>query len=348
MSLDKVGIAYGFPANNIEESENLSSGQFVASSNKLSANSKKPQISAPPGFSVPSRPPPPGFSSHERMGQTFDSIPGNSLPDPFLWRNLYQTPSTGNFGGAGDIEFIDPAILAVGKWRLQGALNSPTLDMQSNYIPQLNYLENEARLQLLMQRSLSPQHNHRFSEIGNTFSQLGDPYGVSSRIDQSYVSNLSTFPQLSLRQSRNAVLSNGNWDGWNELQNGNRMGMAELLRNESPDIVGIGVLIRKNILLILPFLISKTAYIQLMNSECPFKLSKDNIYYTNDNLDKRTWTYIFGVCCATTVFVPSSHNYRIWSFLGLGMITYTAWYLTIAAIVHGQAENVTHSGQKKS
>ena len=43
MSLDKVGIAYGFPANNIEESENLGSGQFVASSNKLSANSK-PQI----------------------------------------------------------------------------------------------------------------------------------------------------------------------------------------------------------------------------------------------------------------------------------------------------------------
>ncbi|KAI5426391.1 hypothetical protein KIW84_031985 [Lathyrus oleraceus] len=72
-----------------------------------------------------------------------------------------------------------------------------------------------------------------------------------------------------------------------------------------------------------------------------------NIYCTNDNLDKRTWTYIFGVCCATTVFIPSSHNYRIWSFLGLGMITYTAWYLTIAAIVHGQAENVTHSGPKK-
>ncbi|CAI8592508.1 unnamed protein product [Vicia faba] len=234
MSLDKVGIAYGFPANNIEESENLGSGQFVASSNKLSANSK-PQISAPPGFSVPSRPPPPGFSSHERMGQTFDSISGNSLLDPLLWRNSYQTPSTGNFGGAGDIEFMDPAILAVGKGRLQGVLNSPTLDMQSNYTPQLNYLENEARLQLLMQRSLPPQHNHRFSEIGNTFSQLGDPYGISSRIDQSHVSNLATFPQLSLQQSRNAVLSNGNWDGWNEMQNGNRMGMAELLRNERPE-----------------------------------------------------------------------------------------------------------------
>ena len=40
-----------------------------------------------------------------------------------------------------------------------------------------------------------------------------------------------------------------------------------------------------------------------------------NIYYINDKLDKRTWTYIFGACCATTVFIPSFHNYRVWSFL---------------------------------
>ncbi|MQL96324.1 hypothetical protein Taro_028997 [Colocasia esculenta] len=79
-----------------------------------------------------------------------------------------------------------------------------------------------------------------------------------------------------------------------------------------------------------------------------------NIYYINDNFDKRTWTYIFGACCATTVFVPSFHNYRIWSFLGLMMTTYTAWYLAIAALMHGQArliinlaEGVTHSGPTK-
>ncbi|KAE8719121.1 Auxin transporter-like protein 3 [Hibiscus syriacus] len=69
-----------------------------------------------------------------------------------------------------------------------------------------------------------------------------------------------------------------------------------------------------------------------------------NIYYINDNLDKRTWTYIFGACCATTVFIPSFHNYRIWSFLGLIMTTYTAWYLTIASLLHGQVEGVQHSG----
>ncbi|XP_039118791.1 auxin transporter-like protein 2 [Dioscorea cayenensis subsp. rotundata] len=72
-----------------------------------------------------------------------------------------------------------------------------------------------------------------------------------------------------------------------------------------------------------------------------------NIYYINDHLDKRTWTYIFGACCATSVFIPSFHNYRIWSFLGLGMTTYTAWYLAIASFAHGQAEGVTHSGPTK-
>ncbi|KMZ56097.1 Auxin transporter-like protein 2 [Zostera marina] len=72
-----------------------------------------------------------------------------------------------------------------------------------------------------------------------------------------------------------------------------------------------------------------------------------NIYYVNDRLDKRTWTYIFGACCATTVFIPSFHNYRIWSFLGLGMTTYTAWYLTVAALVHGQDAGVTHSAPNK-
>ncbi|KAK3040053.1 hypothetical protein RJ639_029389 [Escallonia herrerae] len=73
-----------------------------------------------------------------------------------------------------------------------------------------------------------------------------------------------------------------------------------------------------------------------------------NIYYINDNLDKRTWTYIFGACCATTVFIPSFHNYRIWSFLGLLMTTYTAWYLTIASFLHAGFLNVKIEGVKHS
>ncbi|OIW08853.1 hypothetical protein TanjilG_16434 [Lupinus angustifolius] len=38
---------------------------------------------------------------------------------------------------------------------------------------------------------------------------------------------------------------------------------------------------------------------------------------------------------------------RIWSFLGLVMTTYTAWYLTVASLLHGQVEGVKHSGPAK-
>lgn len=229
---DKLGIGNGFSSNNFEESETFTSGPSVFSSNKSSVS--RAQISAPPGFSVPNRAPPPGFSSHERMDQIFDTISGSHLLDSSLLRNSYQPPPTGNNSNSGDIEFMDPAILAVGKGRLQGGLNNPGIDVRSNFPQQLSAFENEARLQLLMQRSLSPHQNLRYADIGDSFSSLTDSYGVPSRlVDQSQMSNLSPFMQMSLQHSRNGLMSNGHWDGWNEVQGGNNLGVAaELLRNE--------------------------------------------------------------------------------------------------------------------
>ena len=143
----------------------------------------------------------------------------------------YQMLTSRNIGGAGDIEFNDPAILAVGRVRVEGSLNSKGLDMRSNFSPQFNHLENEARLQLLMQQSLLQQQNLKFSEFGNTFSQ-SDSYRLPSRLDQSQASNLFPLPQLPSQQTRNAILSNGHWDGWNQVQSGNNLEVAELLRNE--------------------------------------------------------------------------------------------------------------------
>ncbi|KAK6271870.1 PREDICTED: uncharacterized protein LOC18590831 isoform X1 [Theobroma cacao] len=230
--LNKFGISNGFSSGNFEESDNFTSSPSVFSSNKLSAVSRA-QISAPPGFSVPSRAPPPGFSSHERVDHGFDTTSGIHLMDnSSLLRNSYQAPASGGIGGSGDIEFVDPAILAVGKGSLQGGLNNSGLDMRSNFPPQLGPYENEARFQLLMQRSLSPHQNLRY-DVGDSFSSLSDSYGISSRlIDQSQVNNMSPFAQLSLQQSRNSHMSNGHWDGWNEVQGGNSLGVAELLRND--------------------------------------------------------------------------------------------------------------------
>lgn len=228
------------------------------------------QLSAPPGFSVPSRAPPPGFTSHERVEQSYGITPGwfaflfsfqlsLSFPDLFslyivcywtalincsgnhlldassLLRNTYQTPS-GNISSSGDVELIDPAILAVGKGRVQSGPDNLGLDIRSNYpqhSQQLSARENEARLQLLMQRSLSQHQNLRYSGIGDNYSLVNDSYGIPSRhIDQPQLNNISPFAQLSFQQSRNSHVPNGHWDGWNEVQGGNNLGMAELLRNE--------------------------------------------------------------------------------------------------------------------
>lgn len=63
-----------------------------------------------------------------------------------------------------------------------------------------------------------------------------------------------------------------------------------------------------------------------------------NTFLINDHINKREWTYIFGAVSMLTIFTPSFKNYRIWSFFGLIMITYTAWYMTIASIIYGQVK----------
>lgn len=137
-----------------------------------------------------------------------------------------------NIGSAADIEFIDPAILAVGKGRLAGGLNSPVLEMRSPFPPQLTTYEDEARLQLLMQRSLAPQNN-RYSEMRGSFSSRPDRYGITSRImEQTMTNDLSQLSQYSLPQSRNQQISNGNCDGWSKVTRGNDSSVAELIRTE--------------------------------------------------------------------------------------------------------------------
>ncbi|KAH0777814.1 hypothetical protein KY290_009225 [Solanum tuberosum] len=145
-----------------------------------------------------------------------------------LLRNEY--PSIGNVNN-GDIEFMDPAILAVGKGRVQNGLNGSSLDMSPSFPPQPSGFENEARFQFLMQRSLSLHQNQRYTDNRDNF--FNDAYGISSRVvEQTLANNLSPFSQLNLPQGRNSVMSNGQWDGWNGVPSGNDVGMAELLRNE--------------------------------------------------------------------------------------------------------------------
>ncbi|KAJ4969911.1 hypothetical protein NE237_003010 [Protea cynaroides] len=220
----------GFSSGVFEESYIHSMNYSPVSSNKFSVS--RAQVSVPPGFTVPSRAPP-GFSSQERMDMSFEAIPGNHLLESPSLRNHYQAPPIGNIGSIGDVEFIDPAILAVGKGRLPNGINSSGLDMRSGFPPQLTPENDGARLQLLMQQSIPVHQNLRFPDhIGDRLS-WSDAYSIPSRLlEQSQASNLTPYAQMSLQQSRNARFPNGHWDSWNEVQTGSDMGMAEILRSE--------------------------------------------------------------------------------------------------------------------
>ncbi|KAL1544165.1 RING-type E3 ubiquitin transferase [Salvia divinorum] len=224
--LEKLDSRNGFPAFNGPESELFAGNHSHTASNRNSVS--RPQVSAPPGFSVLSR-----ITSQDGFDQIFDGS-GNHLVDSYsLLKHNYQTPPVGNTISNGDIEFIDPAILAVGKGLLPGSINNSGLDdVRTRYSSQLSTYE-EAKFQSILQRSLPSHQNQRFTSMGETLSPLGDVYSMpSSVMDQTLASNMSPLSQFSVPQSRNGIISNGQWDGWNELQAGNNLGMAELLRTE--------------------------------------------------------------------------------------------------------------------
>jgi auxin influx carrier (AUX1 LAX family) len=66
-------------------------------------------------------------------------------------------------------------------------------------------------------------------------------------------------------------------------------------------------------------------------------------YYLNPHLPKRTWTAVFGAMSMVVVMLPTMHNFRIWSLIGILTTTYTAWYLFGASISNGQVPGVKHT-----
>ncbi|KAF3795740.1 Auxin transporter-like protein 1 [Nymphaea thermarum] len=66
----------------------------------------------------------------------------------------------------------------------------------------------------------------------------------------------------------------------------------------------------------------------------------------NSNWDKRQWLDLFGTLAIPIVLIPSVHNFRIVSILGIATTSLTSAYMTVASIQHGQVENVHHQGPK--
>lgn len=68
-----------------------------------------------------------------------------------------------------------------------------------------------------------------------------------------------------------------------------------------------------------------------------------NAYYLNSKYNKREWAIIFGGISILTCLLPSFHNFRVWSIMGVVTTTYTAWYMLIAGLLHGKIPDVKHS-----
>jgi len=210
----------------------------------------RPQSLAPPGFSVPSRDPPPGFSSCERIGSLSCASSGSCLVNAS--NTLLQMPSTGFSSATGDVDFIDPAKLCNSEGKTINGLKNLGLEMGLARTPQLSAYKDDA-FWLLMHQSASANQPSNISQMftpqapyaqqemnyaacmGNGLSTLDDIYGLSSRIvDQHQSHNPSSFSRLSQQKYANGhnLNTNGYLQSLDETRHRNEVDTIELQRNE--------------------------------------------------------------------------------------------------------------------
>lgn len=236
-------------------------------------SSSRSQFSAPPGFSAPTRippVPPPGFSPQLRTDRSYESTAGpvfsNGTQDhdaSAAFQNTYSNPysllhqTLGNSSSSNDVEFIDPAIMAVGRGKLPlGQQNQPAsaaydsvfpmqdlansnfsqslLGFRNSFSGQVSPGDYEARLQMLKQKSFYSNANMTASRQQSKFQdQVGDAFSsylshqndarMSSRMmDQVQMQLDSPFSHISFQQPvsstfRNTPVGTNGWDSRNRI-----------------------------------------------------------------------------------------------------------------------------------
>ncbi|KAK4430847.1 putative general negative regulator of transcription C16 [Sesamum alatum] len=122
----------------------------------------RPQSLAPPGFSVPSRDPPPGFSFSERTSCLPRVSSGSRLANasPFPSTLLQPTPTRLN-GSLNNANFSDPAILTCGKGQQAYGFKTPVFEMRPTCTPGLSALDDESSLWLMMSQSTTVHPNSK-------------------------------------------------------------------------------------------------------------------------------------------------------------------------------------------
>ncbi|XP_020705975.2 uncharacterized protein LOC110116651, partial [Dendrobium catenatum] len=178
----------------------------------------RPNIPAPPGFSVPNRAPPPGFSSQERYENGFSSVASGNL---FHGKPQFELRSARN---ADDVEFIDPAILAVGKGILPLEVNNTELGFNSILPPKFCATEGN-RIQSLAHRDRRVFNNN----LADGLSTMRDAY-TSSRFPMQI--NNTSYSPFAHQQLRTPNILNSQWSDWQNVLNHSGMGIAEFVKNE--------------------------------------------------------------------------------------------------------------------
>ncbi|WVZ54997.1 hypothetical protein U9M48_005718 [Paspalum notatum var. saurae] len=178
-----------------------------------------------------------GFSSQDGPNQAY----GSTYPETLLRDNVLGGSSNNyqaQFGRhTSDIEFDDPAILAVGKGLMPG-IGDSVLEMKSTtaFPAQLQTSNGDPRFQLHMQPNVQSHQNMRLTDhMQDAFSSMNDNYLASRFVAQNHgpVSPYVQMPQ----QPRNSQLTNGHWDGWSDLRQGNNTPTSDMSRMLYPNEV---------------------------------------------------------------------------------------------------------------
>ncbi|XP_039144569.1 uncharacterized protein LOC120281945 [Dioscorea cayenensis subsp. rotundata] len=218
----------GLLLNGLAAPTSFASSNSTISADKVAGGSRA-KISAPPGFSVRSKAPPPGFSSHDRFDLVHDMQYSENYLNSISLSNQYQPHFIEN---TSDVEFYDPAILAVGKGRVPLGVNNSGVGLPLAYPVQTSTSETDPRLQLLLQQPITAQHDLRIPDhFSDRFFLSNDSY-MPSRILAHNVSSVSPLAPMSFQQPRNPHVQN-QWNGWTDAQAGNGVSIADILRNES-------------------------------------------------------------------------------------------------------------------
>jgi len=160
----------------------------------------------------------------------------NLLRDTVLGGNSNHYQS--QFGRhSSDMEFDDPAILAVGKGLMHG-IGDSGLEMKNTpaFQAQLQPASSDSRFQLHIQPNVQSHQNLRFTDpMQDGLNHMNDNYLASRFLAQNHgpISPYAQIPQ----QPRNSQLTSGHWDGWSDSRQGNNTTMSDMSRMLYPSDV---------------------------------------------------------------------------------------------------------------